>query len=284
MNPLPYCPSIDEILENAEITPIIPDKKSGGYSREVGIVRYKGEKYVLRTCNNGHFNNKDPDQNAIRYERYCQFLECSGVFPKLLERNGRHLLFEYLEGEDGTLPTASDFAFEAGQIAAHVTTIPIQHKRDPNKKFYQSIDYLFENNAIDRDLYEKIKQRYEELKPEKIETQSELIDTTLSNFRLSNGKVYMVDIESIVTEVKGRCFARSFLRSFKEPEQRRLFLEGYNSVSDPSFLTKKYLQYLYLVFLTKTLQGRYKNKEINPELDFNKPLKELELLLEGKLE
>jgi len=276
-------PSINEILEKAEITAFEPDPKKGGYSREVNIVNYKGKKYILRICNEGHSNHKDPDKNAVRYENYCGFLEEYNVTPKLLERNGRCLLFEYLEGVDCIRPTATDFAFEAGKIAGLSTKIPPQHSRDPDEKFHKSMDYLLEEEVIDSPLYEKIKKRYSQLKPEKIETQSELIDTTLTNFRLSNGRIYLVDIESIVTEIKGRCFARSFLRSFQKPEQRELFLQGYNSVADSSFLTEDYLQYLYLLFLTKNIHGRVKGKHINPELDPRKPLKELDLLLKGEL-
>jgi len=280
---MPLILNIDEILDpnnkDVVITPVIPNG-NGGYSGEVSFVKHKGQKYVLRTCKNGN-----PDKNVERYAFYCDILnrEREKAIPKLLARKQRHLLFEFLEGKDCTPKNAGKAAFQAGRICAQATKIPLlpKYERDMDKVFHTNLDYLLENKLITHEKHKQIKQRYQELRPENLETQSELIDTTLSNFRITPKGLYLVDIESITTDVKGRCFARAYLRSFKN--HRKEFRAGYNSIADSSFLTPEYLQYLYLNFLIKNASGKHKKRKKYPELNNGYPLEKLDLLLQGKL-
>ena len=59
-------------------------------------------------------------------------------------------------------------------------------------------------------------------------------DVYPENFRLRNGKVYLVDIEAIKPLFRGHGIAKSFVRWFKTLEQRKKFKEGYSQNFNPT--------------------------------------------------
>ena len=104
-------------------------------------------------------------------------------------------------------------------------------------------------------------------------------DVYPENFRLRKEKVYFVDIEAIKPLFRGHGIAKSFIKWFKTNKQREKFKEGYKSAASLNFLTKDYLQFLYLNYFMRSIAIKLRLKiKLNP-----RDITKFNLLLEGKL-
>ncbi|MBD3252614.1 hypothetical protein GF386_02695 [Candidatus Pacearchaeota archaeon] len=259
-------PSIDELLENADIELIVPEQ--GGLTKEVHSVRYRGREFILRICSNG---------NADAISFYSDFLSPRKILPRLLRRRGEYLLFEYLDGRDCNYDNRN-VAYEVGRISGEVTKIPCSVEKDFDEIFGKALDYLLSNGLIDDEKASRIIEKYWKLRPAEPETRIELSDVIPGNFRLSSGRLYLVDVDSIGPRMKGRCFSKAFLKWFKDRYSRERFKQGYDSVADPGFLTSDYLQYLYLRFaIGKARAWHKRNGKQQKAIDW------IDLLLEDNL-
>ncbi|MBR9704093.1 hypothetical protein GOV12_01670 [Candidatus Pacearchaeota archaeon] len=231
-------PTINEILKNGEVTLIVP-KNGGGLSKEVHLAIYQGEKYILRQCK---------EDNADRLEYYLDEIGSYSFTPTLYERNNNDLLLEFIDGNELTLDNPENVARELGRISGIVANIPPQYQARPENRFSSDLDYLIANNIINNSKRKQIQSRYNQLRPETIESRTELNDIIPSNFMIKQGKIYLTDIDAISTWLKGGVFAKAFLNWFTTDEQKDLFLQGYEESQDTKFLTQNYLQFINLSF------------------------------------
>lgn len=243
MNQLAIIPSIKEILENGEVK-ILPCMQ-GGMTKEVHLASIGEEKYILRRAST--------KENADRYERYSKELERAGVIPRMLERVGNDILFEFLEGRDLAYSDL-DYAKDVGKISGLANNVPNLEDVEIDKRFEKALKYLFENGIVNINEKKKTEDMYKRFRPNVFTYATEVLDVIPGNYRLSNGKIFLVDMDAIWPMTKGRGFAKAFLKWFKDEEPRKKFLEGYNEVNDSSFLTPEYLQFIYLNFLVHKIK------------------------------
>jgi len=262
------------VIEQGEIAKLRSDSGVGGITGEMHLVKHDGKKYALRICLD--------EKRAEDYSAIYSNIEQHGFFPKLLYREGRHFLFEYLEGRDCTLKDGPEIAYEVGKIFGLINSAPLNFSKNFNadKKFFSDLDFLLKNGLIDSERLEKIKKMHTELRGKvDLKMVAEISDCIPSNFRISNGKVFLVDIEAVKYRFRGRGIAKAFLRWFKKEEERKKFIEGYSSVAPVDFLTKEYLQFSYLYYLVINTRFKLENKKA-----YDNNLKQLDLLLKGELD
>lgn len=262
-----------QVLGNGEISRLMSESGVGGISGEAHLLKYGGKKYFLRKS----LNEKRADEYFDIYSK----LEKHGFFPRLLYREGKDLLFEFIEGRDCQTKDALQVAYDIGKIFGLISQIPVssENKFDLDQKFFKSLKFLLEKGIIDKEKYSRIEEKYKELRG-KVELAIilDISDCIPSNFRIREGKVYLVDIDSVRYRFRGRGIAKAFLRWFKKEEEREKFLEGYGSVASTDFLTEDYLNISYLYFLIVNTKIK-----IDEKRDYGVNLKDLDLLLEGKL-
>jgi len=265
---------VKQFLKNSEISRLLPDfGEEGGLTKETHLVKKGNEKYVLRICRDM--------ETANLYEALSKKFEKYGFLPKLLKRQGKKLLYEYIPGRDLRKSDALKLAYQVGKIAGRISETPFsgQEKIDFDERFYKELDYLIRKSIIDKQKAVHIKEKYKELR-ETINPKNclEIVDPCPDNFRLSKGKVYLVDIHAIKIDMKGRSFAKTFMKWFKTKTQRKRFEEGYNSVSSMKFLTKNYLELVYLYHLVKNIAMKARDKR-----DYKTQLNKLNKILKGDL-
>jgi len=75
-------------LRKGNLKRLLPDdeESGGGLSREVHLLKYDNEKYVLRRCRDL--------KTAKSYEKLSKDFENWKIFPKFLGRSGKDVLFE----------------------------------------------------------------------------------------------------------------------------------------------------------------------------------------------
>jgi hypothetical protein len=261
------------VIEQGEIAKLRSDSGIGGISGEMHLLKHQGNKYALRICLD--------DKRAEEYSLLYNLIEHHGFFPKLLYKDGRNFLFEYLEGRDCTLKEDAKTAYEIGKIFALINSLPVEESKkfDIDKKFFLSLDFILKNKAIDTEKHAEISEKYKNLRKEvSPNIVIEVSDCIPSNFRISNGKVFLVDIESLKHRFLGRGIAKSFLSWFKEQEQRKSFIDGYSSVASADFLNEDYLQFSYIYYLIVNTRFKIEHKK-----NYENNIKKINLFLEGKL-
>ena len=105
------------ILKKGEISELISDSGAGGLTREKRLVSHEGKRYVLRIC-------KDI-KTAERYEKIHKKLEKYSFLPKLIGRQRRKILFEYIRGRDCRHKDALKVAYDVGRIVGAVSKLPL---------------------------------------------------------------------------------------------------------------------------------------------------------------
>jgi|SRR3989344_2342992 len=217
----------------------------GGDTKHTFLLRHQNNKYVLRI-----FKNK---ATASYYITICKKLLKYNFLPYIYCQHGKKVLFEYIEGRDCNKQDASSVAAQVGRICAWINKLKNTSPYDADKRFFSYITTLKIKKLVDIEKASDIKKLYLSLK-KKVRPKITLDanDVYPENFRLRNGKVYLVDIEAIKPLFMGHGIAKSFIRWFKTPKQREKFKEGYRSVSSLQ-LTNDYLQFLYLNFFIRSI-------------------------------
>jgi hypothetical protein len=263
-----------KILNEGKISKLIPDSGFGGLSGEVHLLEHNCEKYVLRKCPNL--------KTADKYLRIYSSLKKYEFLPKLLWRDRTKIIFEYIGGRDCKKDDALKVAFDIGKMAGIINNLgnPRKINYDIDEKFLSKLYLLEKKEVLLSEVVRKIEDEYQSLKKKaKPKLCIDINDITFSNFRIFNGKTYLVDIEAIKLCPRGVGIAKGFLKWFKTPLQRKRFLEGYNSISDSNFLTKDYKNFIYLYHLVHNIYFGYQRNTI-PKNQINK----LERLLNDELE
>jgi len=259
---------IDNILSRGRIKRLFSVLGSGT-TGEAHIAILNNKKYLLRIC-------KDKE-TALRYTRLYKKLKRFGFFPKLIESEGKYLLFEYLIGRDLKEKEDKKNIFQVGKICGQINKTKSYGKYED--KFLLKLEEVNKLKIFPLGVVEKVRERYNGLK-RKIGPKIGLDagDVTHDNFRLSNGKVYFVDIEAIKYQIKGIGITKAFISWFKQKEERESFRKGYNSVYSMNFFSKDYFELCSFIFLIQRI--RYQFKKGNQTL-VKIAIKRINKLLDG---
>src|SRR3989338_2639486 len=249
-------------------------KRGGGLSGEVYFVKNRKKRYVVRSCASL--------EKAKFYERLSHLFDKKYFLPQFLTRQGSEVLYEYIGGRQTRKKNESLAVIEQiGVVAAYINQVPARGAMD--KRFYNQLHELAtgqfmlnkkQTNASRRaglsslekiapilsaDEARTIRKVYQYLKKmTKPRLVLDINDLQETNFRVRDGKVYLVDIEGIKTRVRGFGIAKGFMKWFKEPKEQRAFLRGYSRVASTAFYTSLYKDFLDLNFLLQIINYRWK--------------------------
>jgi thiamine kinase-like enzyme len=278
------------ILKKGKISLLLPDivEHGGGLSGEVHLVVYDSKKYVVRRCSNL--------STAKRYEDISKKLGKYWFLPKFLGRYGKDVLYEYIEGRDLTKIESLKSLKQMGIIAGYINRIKVKNKVDSrfNKQLKQlaSGGYVLtrkEKRKLKRVKNKRFKVIFKKEKIREIRRVYNLLkkkvkptiamdinDVSPTNFRIDKkGRVYLVDIEGIKPRIKGFGFAKFYLKFGKTFKRKKAYEKGYNSVTSIKYLTKEYLDFIYINFFIQKILYNVKIFD----RDYKTSLKQLNTIL-----
>jgi hypothetical protein len=248
---------VKEIIHNGKISKLASDSGKFGWSEEVHLVSYQNKKYVLRVC-------KDVEK-AKHYEKISSQLERYGFLPKLFGRRAHKVLYEYINGRDLRKKETRNVIRQVGRICACVNKLNGSEKVDTIVKRWIKKS----KPVLSLEQYEGIRKLYlyfnKKLKPA---IRMDAGDSNPENFRLRNGTVYLVDVDSICPFFRAYGLAKAYIKWFKEPIERAWFKEGYGSVSSSKFITEEYEDFMCLVFLINEIKyfAKHGSKDDKPNI------------------
>jgi len=275
------------ILKEGQFSPLLSEGGGGSLSGEVYLVKYGRDKYVVRRCSNL--------SKSKYYELISKKLEKYGFLPKFLGRFGKDVLYEFIEGRD-LRKNEKSFIFEQlGEIGAFVNKQTT--KSNPQFKFNKALRELISGKyapsakvlmrrkrskirkkpkaVLSSKQANKIKQLYSYLlKKTKAKIRMDILDFVPGNFRLRNGKVYLVDVESIKPAIKCMGVAKCFRVFCNTKKRKELFIKGYTNISSMDFLDETYLDLCHLLFAVQAIHFK-----VQVNRDFKDDLEKIETLL-----
>lgn len=259
------------ILKKGKISKLLPEdiEGGGGLSNETHLIQYNGKRYVLRKCK----SKKDADN----YEKISQKLFSKNILPRLLYRQDKDLIYEFIPGRDLRLKDALKASFQIGEITAKIHNIKLKTKENYNIKniFEESIKNINKKRILtskeSKELQKLFEYLYKKVKPK---VGLDLTDIVPANFRINKGKIYAVDIEAIKTSFIGRGIAKAFLKWFTTSKQKENFLKGYSKHRSAKFLDENYLKLSELFFIIHNTNIKIKEKR-----EYSKNIKRIKKIL-----
>ncbi len=228
-------------INHSELHPL-----EGGLSGQTFLVEHGKENCVLR---------KFPDRKTANFHSdVIKRLQRHRIVPKLLGQHHNLLLLEFISGRTCTKDDATQAAFQVGRICGIINRMKLRNKYDIDVKFFKHLSLIKRRKIITSQEYVKAKKLYLMLKRRlKAKAAMDANDVYPANFRIQNGKIFLVDIEGIKPRLKGRGIAKAFSRWFKKESQRRQFWKGYQKAASSKFWTKDYALLAELYFLVPTI-------------------------------
>lgn len=232
------------LLKNGKISVLTSDDGGTGWSGEVHLLIYEGKKYVLRKYKTL--------KRAKYFEKISNKLEKYGFLPKLLGRVGKDVIYEYIEGRDLIKKENTSIIYQIGKICAYINKIKVNG--DVTRRFKKNFKEVKKRKLISKEEIVKVETVYQSLlgKAKPIFT-LDANDLHGSNLRLRDGKVYLVDIDSIAERPRLFAIGKAFFKWFKKPSQQLEFRKGYSSISSTKFWTGEYQDFIYLNWLIQDI-------------------------------
>jgi|TARA_B100001971_G_C18209582_1_gene549789 hypothetical protein len=253
------------ILRKGKIEILIPEKTGGGLTGETHMVTYDSQKYVLRKCKTL--------SKAKYYEHLSNKFEKYGFLPKFLGRIGKNVFYEYIGGRDLRRNEKLENIKEVGKIISILNRFEFKDSFSYPLEIYLNelvtgkyrnlgkVALAREMRGIrhnpkkllskedKKNILEKIAQLRKDIDLKII---YECTDPTPGNFRIRDGKIYLVDIDSIKAGYKGIGISKFFLQWGKTKGKKDKFIEGYGK-KNIKFLDSKYRSFVDLNFLVRRL-------------------------------
>jgi len=275
------------ILKEGQLSILLPEGEGGALSGEVHLLKYKGERYVVRKCSTL--------LKAKYYEAISKKLEKYNFLPKFLGRFGKDVLYEFINGRD-LRRNERGFVFEQlGEIGAFINKQKINS--NPNFKFNKILGELVSGKYVSSAKVlmrrkrsrirkkpkivlsikesNKIKELYSYLmRKTKAQIRMDISDFVPGNFRLRRGKVYLVDVEAIKPAIKGMGVAKCFRGFCNTKKRKELFIKGYTKVYSTNFLNEIYLDLCNLLFAVQAIHFKEQVKR-----DYQEDLGKIKRLL-----
>lgn len=243
-----------QLLKNPSFRHLEPDAgpDSGGISGQAFLVTDGSSRHKLREC--------DSCRKAKELEQRLKKVTQLGILPKFHGRDGRYLLFDFIEGRDLVKQEGPAVIHKLGQMVGKLNKVKV-NKYDHNKYFLGSLDYLLKNDTIDKQLYDDILAGYRTLGSKiKLQYCMDYKDMQPSNVRMStDGKLYFIDEEAMRQRFKGFGLAKPFMKWFDEA-QRAAFENGYNTVSDIGFFDADLEKFSGLYYLVVNTRVKHEGK------------------------
>ncbi len=227
------------------------ERIKGGESNEVHLLTYADKKYILRK----YSNTDDCDWSFYTHN----LLKEHGFLPKIIFKKDKNLILEHINGRNCTKNDADDVAYEIGRICGIVNNTGIDEREIKKRSDYEEIFFKYLKNVVKKgvisnknsisceEAYKFYRDRIE------IITSLDADDVHCDNFMLTGNKIYFVDVDSIKVRIKGRGVTKAFSRWFRKEDQRKKFINGYNTVNSLDFYHGDYRKFCELNFLITSI-------------------------------
>jgi|GEM_PF-6477592 len=259
---------IEEIKKNQPFRTVLPGilkiekviSLEGEYAKSGETFKLKdkrGKFYKLRYCRSWF--------RAREIERNIRLVPAA--FPHFYGREGRFLLFDWIDGAEVSYPLNPNLLYQLGHHFGQANAVEITTKKDPHKFFkkifsqLEAIRVLNSNElALVQDAYKKITEKL------KIDLGLELWDIHEKNILVDKkGRLYIIDEEGMGVRVKGFGMAKPLMNFLKTSAEKEAFWKGYNEASSnpeaSKYFTSDYQTYLLLLQAIKYVVNFYNRGE-----------------------
>jgi len=191
---------------------------------------------------------------AIRIEKRAR--RFARLLPTLIGRDGRYLLFEWVDGHKPDIPCDPRTAFLVGQFCGEVHAAGIGCRMDPDRYFAKRLARIPDELLGTADK-ERIRLTYTRLRAGLgLECVVGISDLHPHNFiEDGRGGLYLVDEGAISPEIKGRAFIKAF-SEWIAPDARDAFWDGYTTRHANGYFTAQYETVLSLVEAIRAIDYR----------------------------
>ena len=205
------------------------------------VTSQTGRNYKLRYCK-GLLKARKIERNVKLFPN---------AFPRFYGREGRYLLFDWIEGHTLSLEVSAKDCYRIGklmgEIHAREETDTTQNADHFFRRILKNISFpeIFEQNIL-----AKIQLKYRELKKKmKIDIVLEFDDIHQNNFISDKMRIYFIDEEGIDYQIKGLGLAKPFLikKWVKSKEQQEAFWKGYHEHHSSDYFDLDYQLFLTFV-------------------------------------
>ncbi|MBU1029698.1 MAG: hypothetical protein ABIC91_06950 [Nanoarchaeota archaeon] len=215
------------------------------------VLASSGKKYKLRCC-------KTLKQAKLT-ERNVTLIP--NLFPRFYGREGRYLLFDWINGEFLGKELSLDVCYKLGKMAGEAHALSeINKKKTPFDLFNTIITNLRTHKIFNNQILGQIEKTYfamiEKLKPDIV---LEFHDFHRGNILADkHGKLYFIDEEGFGYKVKGLGLAKPFFRSkwIKTSAQKRAFWKGYCEHHSNDYFDNDYKKFVHFLQLIRTISTR----------------------------
>ncbi|MGV8168540.1 MAG: hypothetical protein ACP5N3_00620 [Candidatus Nanoarchaeia archaeon] len=215
------------------------------------FITAKNKKYKLRCC--------EHELAAKKLEKNVSLL--SKYFPKFMGREGRFMLFKWIDGKELLEPSIKD-CYLIGKMMGEAHALELEDKeKTPDAFFYNRVEKL--KGVFSEHLIRRIVKKYEKFKEKlKIKVVLDFNDVHQKNFikEKETGKIYFVDEEGLDYKIKGLGLAKPFLTSkwLKTKEEREAFWKGYKEHHSNDFFDKDYQEFILFMQLIRSISTKIK--------------------------
>lgn len=191
---------------------------------------------------------------AMRIERRAR--RFARLLPRLIDRHGAYLLFEWVDGHKPDIPCDPRTAFLVGQLCGEVHAAGMGCRMDANRYFAKRLARI-PDELLDTTDKDRIRSTYVRLRAGLgLECVVGIADLHPYNF-IDDGRggLYLVDEGAIAPEIKGRGFIKAF-SDWIAPDARGAFWDGYATRHDAGYFTADYETVLSLVEAIRAIESR----------------------------
>jgi hypothetical protein len=133
-------------LKNGTLELILPRLTGGGLTGEVHLLTYDNKKFILRRCKT--------IKRARKYEKISKKFEKHSFLPRLIQRCGRDVIYEFIEGRQLRANESLKVFEQIGKILAE-----INKEKSDEKINYGTLKRLEELSSGKFNLVGKVAQR-----------------------------------------------------------------------------------------------------------------------------
>jgi thiamine kinase-like enzyme len=213
-----------------------PLAEHGGSGQVFKLTSTEGKFYKLRYC----VKLKRAREIEASVKKFPK------AFPEFHGREGRYLLFSWIDAEHLTKDMTAKQSYALGKLLGEIHELndTIENKR-MIRHFESKFKEVKKAGVFPEEVYQKLEERYNALKQKmKVDIVLEYADSKPYNFMIEKktGRIYLVDEDGFMHCVKAFGFS-GLMRLISESTVREAFWKGYNEHHSSSYFDKDYEDY-----------------------------------------
>ena len=206
-----------------------------------------GKPFKLRYCKSL--------RQAKRIERNVHLFP--RAFPHFYGREGKYLLFDWLEGEQLTKPILPEYCYQIGKLLGEAHSIEeVTTKKTVDTFFLSFLQDIHKARIFNQKTLAQLEETYQRLKGKmKMDVVLEFHDVHPANFLVYRNKIYFIDEDGFDYKVKGLGLAKPLLTKkwITTTEQKEAFWKGYNEHHSSDYFDRDYQHFLNFLALLRKL-------------------------------